>query len=92
MVPSVRFRGFGFLAFVVAAATPAAAFAATLQGQQMMKLWASSDRCVAAAQKSFPDYTAEALAKRDLAVQQCLASGMLPPRDPQSPQEPSPKP
>ena len=69
-----------------AAMVPTAAFAITQQGQQMMRNWALADRCAAAAQKQFPDYTKEALAKRDQALQQCLSNSVLAPRAPQAPQ------
>jgi hypothetical protein len=77
----------GIAAFAIASAMPAAAFALTAQGQQMMRNWAASDRCVAQAQKQFPDYTAEALAKRDQALQRCLTTQNLAPRAPQAPQQ-----
>ena len=77
-------------ALVIVLAMPAAR-AMTGQGQQMMRNWTASDRCMAAAQKQFPDYTAEALAKRDNAVKQCLGQSFLPPRAPLAPQS-APKP
>jgi hypothetical protein len=67
---------------------PAAAYAVTAQGQQMMQHWAGSDRCAVAAQRRYPDYTAEALAKRDLLFKQCLGASGLPPRDPLTPSKP----
>jgi hypothetical protein len=74
-------------AFTAALASlPVAAVALTGQGQGMIARWAASDRCVAAAQKQFPDYTADSLAKRDQALQQCLGRQLLPPRAPQAPQ------
>ncbi|HWD60779.1 MAG TPA: hypothetical protein VG308_21015 [Stellaceae bacterium] len=68
-------------AFVIALGLPAAAFALTAQGQVMLQRWGLSDRCVAAAQRAFPDYTPEANAKRDAQLKQCLANSNLPPRD-----------
>jgi hypothetical protein len=59
---------------------PEKATATSLNGQQMMTRWAASDRCAAAAQRQFPDYTPESNAKRDQAMQQCLANGFDPPR------------
>jgi hypothetical protein len=76
--------------FALALVAPGTAFAITAQGQQMMRTWAQSDRCVAAATKQFPDYTAESLAKRDQSVQQCLSNSLLPPRAPVTPQPPKP--
>ncbi|HVH78206.1 MAG TPA: hypothetical protein VM782_02350, partial [Stellaceae bacterium] len=64
---------------------PATALAISQQGQVMINNWKATDRCTAQAQKQFPDYTAEALRKRDLALQQCLAASALPPRAPQAP-------
>jgi hypothetical protein len=81
----------GLAAFAIILTMPVVTLATTAQGVQMMKNWAQSDRCIAAAQKAFPDYTADSLAKRDAALQQCLATGILPPRAPQAPQE-APKP
>ena len=77
-------------AAVVAAAlaVPGAAHAYTLQGQQMMRNWSKTDKCAATAQKKFPDYTAESLAKRDEAMKQCLAGANLPPRAPLLPESP----
>lgn len=56
------------------------ATANSLNGDTMRRLWSASDRCAAAAQKQFPDYTPESNAKRDNAMKQCLASSNLPPR------------
>jgi hypothetical protein len=67
-------------------AVPTTAWAITQQGQQMMKNWAQSDRCVAQATRQFPDYTKDSLAKRDQAVQQCLSNSVLAPRAPLSPE------
>jgi hypothetical protein len=76
----------GLAAFTAALASPVAAVALTGQGQGIISRWTASDRCVAAAQKQFPDYTADSLAKRDQALQRCLGSQFLPPRAPQAPQ------
>jgi hypothetical protein len=72
---------------VLAAAliAPMTASATTQYGNVIMQRWNASDRCVAQAQKQFPDYSAEGIAKRDRAVQQCLTGGLLPPRQPQTP-------
>jgi len=67
-------------ALVVALAIPVGSMAASLNGNRMISNWAASDRCAAAAQKQFPDYTPESNAKRDNAMKQCLAAGYLPPR------------
>jgi hypothetical protein len=82
-----RFHRFAALAsFAVLAASPNGSFALTQQGQQMMHNWAQADRCAAKAQKQFPDNTPQSLAKRDQALQQCLADSVLAPRAPQAPQ------
>jgi hypothetical protein len=87
MAASWMLRGVGLAGFVIALAVPTAGRAtSTQQGTQMMKNWAQSDRCVAAATKQFPDYTTASLAKRDQAVQQCLSNSILPPRAPLAPQ------
>jgi hypothetical protein len=62
-------------------ALPGNLWAYTAYGNQELSRWAASDRCAAAAQKQFPDYTAESNAKRDQAMKQCLANGFLPPRN-----------
>jgi hypothetical protein len=73
-------RRAGFAVFAVALALPVAAEAFTQYGQQTMSRWSASDRCAAAAQKNFPDFTAEANAKRDAWLKNCLSSQILPPR------------
>lgn len=50
--------------------------------------WMASDRCARAAFKEFPDYTPEGNAKREHAMQQCLAASNLPPRGPIAPANP----
>ena len=80
-------RQAALVVFVLVALAPAVANADP-QGQLLMKKWAGSDRCSQVAYRAFPDYTAESLAKRDLAFQQCLAGGNLPPRDIPPPNKP----
>jgi hypothetical protein len=75
----------GFAGLVIVLGMPFAAHASPY-GMQEMQRWTASDRCIAAAQKAFPDYTPESLAKRDQSMKQCLASGLLPPRAPEAPQ------
>jgi hypothetical protein len=79
-------RGASGAGFAIVLAMPVVAGAATVNGTQMIKNWAASDRCVAAANKQFPDYTADSLAKRDQAVQQCLSNSLLAPRAPMAQQ------
>jgi hypothetical protein len=67
-------------AFLVALLLPAAA-AASQQGVAAMKNWKAMDVCAKEAQTAFPDFTAEANAKRDAKLKECLASRNLPPRD-----------
>ena len=43
-------------------------------------VWTQSDRCARQAFKQYPDYTADSNAKRDHALQQCLAASNAPPR------------
>jgi hypothetical protein len=82
------FRVVSVVAFLCVLSMPvlALAQARTSQGIQMMNNWHASDRCAAAAQKQFPDYTADSLRRRDAALQQCLSSLNLPPRAPEAPQ------
>jgi len=83
------FRAASIALFVAVLISPGAAFAVTQYGQQMLRNWAQADRCAAQATKQFPDYTADALAKRDQALQECLSNSVLPPRTPLEPQNPA---
>ena len=60
---------------------PTAAHAVSGQAAIVMKKWQAMDRCAIAAQRAFPEFTAEANAKRDAKLKECLASGNLPPRE-----------
>jgi hypothetical protein len=80
-------RTLGIVVLAAVAAVPVSALAVTPNGQQMMRNWTNSDRCAAAAQKAFPDYTPSAIAQRDRVLKQCLAGALLAPRDPQAPQQ-----
>lgn len=66
------------LALVVAAG-PAAA---SSEGLGIMKRWTAMDRCASEAQQAFPDYSADAYAKRDARLRDCLERNHLPPRAP----------
>jgi hypothetical protein len=79
---------FRVVAFICVLSAPvlALAQARTPYGIGMMNNWHASDRCVAAAQRQFPDSTEDSLKNRDAALQQCLTSQNLPPRAPQAPQ------
>jgi hypothetical protein len=61
-----------------------AAFA-TQAGQAAIKKWSLTDQCAREAQAAFPDYSAEAVAKRDAKLNECLESKDLPPRAPLAP-------
>ena len=74
-------RRSAFAVFLIALAPPAASLASQ-QGVTVMKSWANADKCAQAAQKAYPDYTAEALAKRDYILQLCLTSQNQPGRAP----------
>ena len=63
----------------------ASAAHATQAGQTAMQNWAAMDQCERNAQAAFPDYSAEALAKRDAALNECLERKSLPPRTPLAP-------
>jgi hypothetical protein len=43
-------------------------------------VWKNNDSCARQAFRQFPDYTPESNAKRDHALQQCLAATNAPPR------------
>jgi len=85
---SPMIRRAALAAFTAALAMPIAAMATTQYATQMMQRWSVSDRCAANAQKAFPDYSPEGIAKREQAMQQCLSGNMLPPRQPQTPGSP----
>jgi hypothetical protein len=81
----------GIATFLISLSLPAVAMAQTAYGKQVIGRWTASDRCTRAAQKAFPDYTADAMAKRDDALKRCLANQSLPPRAAELP-ESAPKP
>jgi gamma-glutamyl phosphate reductase len=61
-----------------------AAFA-TQGGQAAIKKWSAMDQCEREAQAAFPDYSVEAVAKRESKLNECLEIHNLPPRAPLSP-------
>ena len=74
---------------VLLALCPGAAHATgTGQGQGEIARWKAMDICARVAIKAFPDYTPESNAKRDAALNACLANGNLPPRAPVAPPQP----
>ena len=58
---------------------------ASQQGVVAMRNWRTMDLCAKEAQAAFPDFTAEAQAKRDAKLKDCLAGKNLPPREPLAP-------
>lgn len=67
------------IGLVLAAATAQA----SQPGTQTLKNWKVADMCAKKAQQAFPEFTAEANAKRDAQLKQCLEQSNLPPRAPQ---------
>ncbi|MGD9617240.1 MAG: hypothetical protein AB7H90_18905 [Alphaproteobacteria bacterium] len=67
-------------AFFFPAFVPVAAHALSSQGLIAIGKWNAMDACAIEAQRAFPDFTAEAHAKRDAKLKDCLARQNLPPR------------
>jgi hypothetical protein len=63
------------LLFAAVIAFPAAA---DPSWKQSSAVWSQMDKCAQQARKAFPDYTAEANAKREASRQKCLRNGNLP--------------
>jgi hypothetical protein len=61
---------------------------ASQQGQTVVNSWKAADKCAKQAQAAYPDFNAEANAKRDAQLKQCLSNGNLAPRQPLSPPPP----
>jgi hypothetical protein len=55
---------------------------ATQQGQTALRGWKVMDSCARQAQTAFPEFNAEANAKRDAKLKECLNANGLPPRQP----------
>jgi len=70
-----------FAAALVVLGLATAPASASQQGTVAMKNWKSMDLCARQAQAAYPDFTAEANAKRDAKLKDCLAGKNLPPRD-----------
>jgi len=68
--------------FVTAFLVGAANAEATQQGQQSLHNWKVMDNCAKQAQAAYPDFSADANAKRDAKLKECLSNGALPPRQP----------
>ena len=62
----------------------AGAAQASQQGQVVLNNWKAADKCAKQAQAAYPDYSAEANAKRDAKLKECLSGGNLAPRQPVS--------
>jgi hypothetical protein len=67
----------------------AAGAQATQQGLSAQRNWRSMDICARQAQAAYPDFNAEANAKRDAQLKACLNGSNLPPREPLA--QPGPK-
>ena len=61
---------------------------ASQQGNAVANSWKAADKCAKQAQAAYPDYNAEANAKRDAKLKECLNAGNLTPRQPLSPAAP----
>ena len=61
---------------------------ASQQGQVVLNNWKAADKCAKQAQAAYPDYSAEANAKRDAKLKECLNAGNLTPRQPLAPPPP----
>jgi hypothetical protein len=70
---------------VLLLALSADAAQASQQGVLVQKNWKVMDECTRKAQTAFPEFTAEANAKRDAKLKECPAGQDLPPRQPVSP-------
>jgi hypothetical protein len=68
--------------FVVASLLSAVSAGATQQGQSALRSWKVMDNCARQAQTAYPDFSAEANAKRDAKLKECLNANGLPPRQP----------
>ena len=72
------------LAFALAAGLlfSAVAAQASQQGMAAVGNWKRMDNCAKQAQAAYPDFSAEANAKRDQKLKECLNSNNLPSRQP----------
>ena len=61
---------------------------ASQQALGVIGSWKAADKCAKQAQAAYPDYSAEANAKRDAKLKECLNAGNLAPRQPLSPPPP----
>src|SRR6266699_1659680 len=72
------------MSLLVLALAPAPS-GASQQGIVVMKNWKTMDQCTREAQTAFPDYTADANAKRAAHERECLAKRNLPPHETPAP-------
>ena len=72
------------ISLLVLALAPAPS-GASQQGIVVMKNWKTMDQCTREAQTAFPDYTADANAKRAAHERECLAKRNLPPHETPAP-------
>lgn len=77
-LPRPRRRSLAPLLVLLAAALWAEHAAADDKLRQSDAAWKAMDRCTRAAIKAYPDYTAEALAKRETQRRLCLSRSSLP--------------
>ena len=76
------------LAYIMAAALlcwSGTTGATTQSGRNVAANWRAADKCAKQAQAAYPDYSAEANAKRDASLKECLRLYNLTPREPLSP-------
>ncbi|HKW53334.1 MAG TPA: hypothetical protein VJO12_06555 [Stellaceae bacterium] len=76
--PAVRRRCMALLLMLLAAGPWAGPAAADEKLRQSDVVWKQMDNCTRAAIKAYPDYTAEALAKREAQRRLCLRRSNLP--------------
>ena len=80
------FASAGAVATVIALSAGTAG--ATSQGMATIARWKTMDTCAKQAQAAFPDFTADANAKREAKLKACLNANNLPPREPLAPPQP----
>jgi hypothetical protein len=76
------------LSFAVALLLFTGTAQASQQGWMAENAWKVADKCAKQAQAAYPDYSAEANAKRDAKLKECLSGSNLAPRQPLSPPPP----
>ena len=84
-LPQDRMKPFIAALLIAALLLMPGAVRASQQGVGAMKNWKTADDCARQAQAAFPDFTAEANAKRDARLKECLEGKNMPAREPLSP-------